>query len=67
MAYPISSSTHDDYTRFDDAPDTTPSSALASATTEPVWNAVSHLLLLVMAYVVLLVWVSFGAAECPKK
>ena len=33
----------------------------------PMWQAGAHILLVVLAYAVLLVWVSFGPGECPKK
>jgi hypothetical protein len=49
----------DDVAPTDDAP--------SVAITDPMWGAAAHLTLNVLAYLVLLVWVSFAEAECPRK
>ena len=33
----------------------------------PLWNAGVHVALVVLAYIMLTIWVSFGPNECPKK
>ena len=33
----------------------------------PAWKAIVHILLTGVVYTVLLIWISFGPDECPKK